>query len=77
MHSQAKILGTVVTVGGAMILTMIKGPVIEMFSTGRIDHHVAASSDHSELVKGALLISIGLFCWASFVILQVSLIDFK
>ncbi|CAM8948945.1 unnamed protein product [Rhodiola kirilowii] len=71
LHSQAKILGTIVTVGGAMILTMIKGPVIEMFWTKRdMGHQAAASSGHSELVKGALLITIGLFCWASFVILQ-------
>uniref|UniRef100_A0A7N1A759 WAT1-related protein n=1 Tax=Kalanchoe fedtschenkoi TaxID=63787 RepID=A0A7N1A759_KALFE len=71
LHSQAKILGTIVTVGGAMILTLIKGPVIEMFWTkGETGHNAAASSEHSELVKGALLIVIGLFCWSSFVILQ-------
>ncbi|CAM8920390.1 unnamed protein product [Rhodiola kirilowii] len=71
LHSQAKILGTIVTVGGAMMLTLVKGPVIGFFwMKGEIGHQAAASSGHSELVKGALLIIVGLFCWSSFVILQ-------
>uniref|UniRef100_A0A7N0UF20 WAT1-related protein n=1 Tax=Kalanchoe fedtschenkoi TaxID=63787 RepID=A0A7N0UF20_KALFE len=57
LHSQAKILGTIVTVGGAMILTVVKGPAIEMFwAKGGTGHNAASSSGHSELVKGALLI---------------------
>uniref|UniRef100_A0A7N0UCM5 WAT1-related protein n=2 Tax=Kalanchoe fedtschenkoi TaxID=63787 RepID=A0A7N0UCM5_KALFE len=71
LHSQAKILGTIVTVGGAMILTVVKGPAIEMFwAKGGTGHNAASSSGHSELVKGALLIIVGLFCWSFFVILQ-------
>lgn len=76
LHSQAKILGTIVTVGGAMILTLIKGPVVEFFWTkGEMGHLAAtagtAGSGHSELLKGAVLIITGLFCYSSFVILQV------
>ncbi|KAK4783801.1 hypothetical protein SAY86_018169 [Trapa natans] len=77
VHSQAKIVGTIVTVGGAMLMTLVKGAVIDLPWA----HHAGASlapaastssvtSTHQEPVKGALMIMSGCFCWAAFVILQ-------
>ncbi|KAJ8899679.1 hypothetical protein K2173_019376 [Erythroxylum novogranatense] len=72
IHSQAKVVGTVATVAGAMIMTLIRGPLIDLFwtrgkafaegSTGGINLHNS--------IKGTLMITTGAFSWASFMILQ-------
>ncbi|KAK9123528.1 hypothetical protein Sjap_013130 [Stephania japonica] len=75
-RSQAKVVGTLASVGGAMIMTLIKGPVLELFWTKGIisknnEFASGITHDHS-LVKGSLMIVAGCFCWASFVILQAT-----
>ncbi|CAN1275090.1 WAT1-related protein At2g37460 [Linum perenne] len=74
VHSQAKVLGTVATVGGAMVMTLVKGPVVEFFWTkGRSFHGEGGGGGGVDLhssIKGALMITVGSFCWAAFVILQ-------
>ncbi|KAL0862396.1 hypothetical protein Bca101_041514 [Brassica carinata] len=72
IHSQAKILGTVVTVGGAMLMTVVKGPLIPLPWTHPSDDHQASSNlgVKPDLTKGALLIATGCICWAGFVNLQ-------
>ncbi|KAL4333039.1 hypothetical protein GQ457_07G018220 [Hibiscus cannabinus] len=71
-HSQAKILGTVVTVGGAMLMTLINGPMLQLPWTKSNNRPVlsAASAAQQDPIKGALMICVGCFCWAGFVILQ-------
>ncbi|CAN0926672.1 WAT1-related protein At2g37460 [Linum grandiflorum] len=75
VHSQAKVVGTIATVGGAMVMTMIKGPVVELLWTkGRSFHGqgggAAGGVDLHSSIKGALMITAGAFSWAGFVILQ-------
>ncbi|KAC9644538.1 hypothetical protein E3N88_45483 [Mikania micrantha] len=72
-HSQAKIVGTLVTVGGAMVMTLINGAPIPLPWTGVSRVHqplamVAASQDQH--IKGAIMITAGCVFWASFFILQ-------
>lgn len=70
-HSQAKIIGTVATVAGAMVMTLVAGPVIKLPWTNEItsqSHNSGLDLQHS--IKGAILITVGCFSWASFVILQ-------
>ncbi|KAK8483139.1 hypothetical protein V6N11_004315 [Hibiscus sabdariffa] len=71
-HSQAKILGTVVTVGGAMLMTLINGPMLQLPWTKSNSRPAlsAASAAQQDPIKGALMICVGCFCWAGFVILQ-------
>ncbi|KAI4319002.1 hypothetical protein MLD38_032653 [Melastoma candidum] len=72
IRSQAKVFGTMTTVAGAMIMTLIKGPIIELFwQKGVISHQVKTNGTnlHSS-IKGALLITVGCFCWACFMVLQ-------
>lgn len=73
VHSQAKILGTVVTVGGAMLMTLVTGPLLNLPWTKL----TTTSNQQSKIpitpqdpIKGAILITIGCFCWAGFIILQ-------
>ncbi|XP_019192741.1 PREDICTED: WAT1-related protein At2g39510-like [Ipomoea nil] len=72
LHSQAKILGTAVTLGGAMIMTLVRGPNIGLPWTKHTQHVQTETALHSQqdLVKGAVMIIAGCFCWASFYILQ-------
>ncbi|XVE52714.1 hypothetical protein DITRI_Ditri02bG0145400 [Diplodiscus trichospermus] len=73
MHCQAKILGTIGTVGGAMIMTLVNGPMLPLPWTKVNNQHqstnIAATTKENPL-KGVLMILIGCICWACFVILQ-------
>ncbi|XP_017221985.1 WAT1-related protein At2g39510 [Daucus carota subsp. sativus] len=73
-HSQGKILGTIVTVGGAMVMTLIKGPPIELPWTKQASFHQSSSTTTTlhphDSVKGAVMIAAGCICWACFTILQ-------
>lgn len=75
LHSQGKILGTLVTVGGAMVMTLVIGPPVPLPWTkeGNGVHHALASTtmvSQDQHIKGAIMITLGCFCWASFYILQ-------
>ncbi|XP_050209118.1 WAT1-related protein At2g37460-like [Mercurialis annua] len=72
LHSQAKIVGTIATVAGAMVMTAVKGPAVNLFGVNGNSYHGGGSSAVSlhDTIKGALLITIGCFSWAGFVILQ-------
>ncbi|KAL2933969.1 hypothetical protein RDABS01_017088 [Bienertia sinuspersici] len=73
IRSQAKIIGTIATVGGAMMMTLLKGPSLSFWSKSY------SSSDQGikpldisvrDAIKGSIMITIGCFSWAAFVILQ-------
>ncbi|XP_039068012.1 WAT1-related protein At2g37460-like [Hibiscus syriacus] len=73
IRSHGKLIGTLATVAGAMAMTLMKGPVLELFWTkGRINHEEAAKNgtDLHDSIKGGIMITIGCFSYACFVILQ-------
>ncbi|XP_035832514.1 WAT1-related protein At2g39510 isoform X2 [Helianthus annuus] len=74
LHSQGKIIGTLVTVGGGMIMTLIRGPSIQLPWTNHhtLHHQTSVNSTAStkDQIKGSLMITAGCFSWASFVIVQ-------
>ncbi|KAJ6381288.1 hypothetical protein OIU77_030047 [Salix suchowensis] len=72
LHSQAKLAGTIATVAGAMLMTLMKGPLVELFRTKGKDYHENGTGgiDLHSSIKGALMITVGCFCWACFMILQ-------
>lgn len=73
LPSQAKILGTVVAVGGAMIMTMVRGPILNLPWTNHNLHHpTATAANQQDFVKGALMISTGCILWSAFTVLQVN-----
>ncbi|XP_022935197.1 WAT1-related protein At5g07050-like isoform X2 [Cucurbita moschata] len=80
VRCQAKVLGTIVTVVGAMLMTFYKGSVINFFWTGHVRHPntpptadaAAASNPHNDgkFIKGSILLIIATLAWAAFFILQ-------
>lgn len=73
LSSQAKIIGTIVTVSGAMVMTIYRGPVVNLFGVHGADHHgstttAAASGQH--WIVGTLFVLGSCLGWAGFFILQ-------
>lgn len=74
---QAKVVGTLVTVAGAMMMTLYKGPLVELFWTKYVHIRQAATSPAAAVdvdqdwVKGSIYLIIATFAWASLFILQV------
>lgn len=75
---QAKVIGTVVTVAGAMVMTLYKGQVINLLGSQYMHHprnyvpeNTTAGSAEKDWVKGSILLIIATLAWASFFILQV------
>lgn len=75
---QAKIAGTVVTVAGAMLMTIYKGPIVELFWTKYM--HVQHANDstpsnnsneNKDFLKGSILLIFATLAWASLFVLQV------
>ena len=71
LRSQAKIVGTIVCVGGALLMTLYEGPVVQM-------HHQHNKNNDSKINKhwilGSILIVAGTLAWSGLFILQVIII---
>jgi len=77
VRCQAKVAGTLVTVAGAMMMTLYKGPLMKMAWTSGHGHGAevpvaAAAIDPSgrEWFLGSLFVIIATLAWASLFILQ-------
>ncbi|KAJ1439266.1 EamA domain [Sesbania bispinosa] len=72
IHSLAKVIGTAVTVSGAMVMTLYKGPALQIIKGQGASHHDSASTEPSEQnwVLGTLMLIASCGGWASFFILQ-------
>lgn len=68
MRSWAKVGGTLATVGGAMIMTFVKGPAFRLFSIDGIQG--TSNIDKHHTMMGALMICGGCLSWACFMVLQ-------
>ncbi|KAF6149399.1 hypothetical protein GIB67_016937 [Kingdonia uniflora] len=73
VRCQAKVVGTIVTVGGAMLMTLYKGPVMNLFWAKHEDLHTSGGSNGSsdkDWFKGSILLIIATLAWAALFILQ-------
>ncbi|XP_075667973.1 WAT1-related protein At2g39510-like isoform X1 [Castanea sativa] len=69
--SQAKVLGTIVTIGGAMLMTLVKGPSWIWPWTYKHGYQESTSAGNKQdVIKGALMMLAGFFCWSGYVNLQ-------
>ncbi|PKA58588.1 WAT1-related protein [Apostasia shenzhenica] len=76
---QAKVVGTVVTVAGAMLMTLYKGPIVQLFWTKYIRPHrapagavVDVEAEDRDWAKGSIFIIIATFAWAALFVLQAA-----
>ncbi|ESQ38768.1 hypothetical protein EUTSA_v10028726mg [Eutrema salsugineum] len=73
-RSQAKIIGTLVALGGALVMTLYKGPLIPLpWSNPNMDQHNEhsnSSQDNNHWVAGTLLILLACVAWSCFYVLQ-------
>ncbi|WOL02803.1 WAT1-related protein [Canna indica] len=70
-HSQAKVIGTLVTVIGALIMILYKGPIVDfIWSKGRSHHTESAANNDSHWLIGIFMLLFSCCCWSLFFILQ-------
>uniref|UniRef100_A0A1J3C6N1 WAT1-related protein n=1 Tax=Noccaea caerulescens TaxID=107243 RepID=A0A1J3C6N1_NOCCA len=72
IRSLAKVIGTAITVGGAMVMTLYKGPAIQLVKPAHHSFHGGSSSETTDQhwVTGTLAIMGSISSWAGFFILQ-------
>ncbi|KAK8552270.1 hypothetical protein V6N13_120682 [Hibiscus sabdariffa] len=71
MRSIAKIIGTVIMVPGAVIMTLYKGPAIHFIKLQRGNHHTATNeAEDRHWVAGTLMLLARCWGWSGFYILQ-------
>ncbi|PON75298.1 Plant-drug/metabolite exporter [Parasponia andersonii] len=71
IHSLVKVLGTIVTVGGAMFMTLFNGPMLSLpWAKPDSHHHSSTAANNKVSIKGSLMIAAGCVGWSSFMILQ-------
>uniref|UniRef100_A0A2C9U2C0 WAT1-related protein n=1 Tax=Manihot esculenta TaxID=3983 RepID=A0A2C9U2C0_MANES len=72
LHHVAKIVGTGITVAGAMVMTLYKGPIIDFLTSHGGNHHGSSTSEpnNQHWVTGTLMLLASCCGWASFFILQ-------
>ncbi|XVE52339.1 hypothetical protein DITRI_Ditri02bG0115000 [Diplodiscus trichospermus] len=75
VRCQAKIVGTMVTVAGAMLMTLYKGPIVELFWSKNVHPRQSHATDttgtnEKDWVKGSIFLILATLAWASLFVLQ-------
>ncbi|XP_047322669.1 WAT1-related protein At4g08300-like [Impatiens glandulifera] len=74
LHSIAKVVGTAITVVGAMVMTLYKGPIVNILGLSHQSAHDASNASNGSADHHWVMGTIMLFCcivgWSSFFILQ-------
>lgn len=74
IRSQAKVIGTLVTFGGALVMAIYKGPGFNIFDSGskpQDEDGSTSSNNNHHHTSGALYILMGSVALSAFYILQV------
>ncbi|RZS22224.1 hypothetical protein BHM03_00054980, partial [Ensete ventricosum] len=75
-HSQAKIVGSLVTAAGALLMLLYRGPVVEfVWSKGRSHRDTATSQSSGNWLTGVFMLLGSCLCWSSFFILQSNTLE--
>jgi len=73
VRSIAKIVGTLVTVAGAMLMTLYRGPIVEMVWFKQAHYKTNGGSLDRDWLLGCIFLIISTIAWASLFVLQVSI----
>jgi len=76
VHSQAKIVGTVLTVAGAVLMILYHGPAVQ-FPWSKAQHHHdssagAGAQGGAGFLTGIITIIVACVCWSAFFVLQAN-----
>lgn len=72
--SMAKVIGTAITVAGAMVMTLYKGPMFNLVPRHGGAHHEASVAAPENWVAGTIELIACIVGWSGFFIVQVSLV---
>ncbi|KAF3960252.1 hypothetical protein CMV_015018 [Castanea mollissima] len=71
LRGQAKVLGTMVTVVGALLMTLVKGPMFNLpWANGNAHQESTSAANKQDITKGALMILASSLSGSGFFILQ-------
>ncbi|EOY16251.1 Nodulin MtN21 /EamA-like transporter family protein isoform 2, partial [Theobroma cacao] len=71
VRGQAKIIGTILSLSGALLMTLYKGPVIDLIWSRKASHQGSTGdSSDKHWIPGTLLILVGCVAWSCFYVLQ-------
>ncbi|KAK7275669.1 hypothetical protein RIF29_16790 [Crotalaria pallida] len=72
LRSQFKVIGTLISFGGALLMTLYKGPEIHIFHSEATHHQNESHSlqSHKNWIMGTLFLLLACVAWSSFYILQ-------
>ncbi|KAF8118113.1 hypothetical protein N665_0006s0112 [Sinapis alba] len=77
-HSQAKLVGTIVAIGGAMLMTFVKGSTIELPWTNKSkglngQSHGMNTPKQGDIGRGSVMLVASCFSWSCYIILQANI----
>ncbi|CAL5201359.1 unnamed protein product [Lathyrus oleraceus] len=81
LRCQAKVVGTLLTVAGAMLMTLYKGPILDLLWTkdsphsNQISTNITRSSSKNNWLIGSILLIIATLAWSSLFVLQARAIE--
>jgi drug/metabolite transporter (DMT)-like permease len=70
LGGKAKVVGTVICVTGAMVMTLYKGPAIKFLSHGIKSHLITLDSKTDNLVLGSIMVFGSIVIWSAWVCYQ-------
>lgn len=71
-HGLAKVIGTLITLCGAMVMTLYKGPIVNIFGSHEMNLHSSstASGGAQHWVAGTVMLLLSVIGWSAFFIVQ-------